>query len=47
MEVLSKSHMNVVVGFIYKYPNLPVRKFNDNYLQPVLDKLSPKTNMLY
>ena len=30
----------MVVGCIYKYPNLPVTEFNECYLQPLLDKLS-------
>ena len=40
IEVISKSQNNVVVGCIYKHPNLTVTEFNEGYLQPLLDKLS-------
>ena len=42
IEVISKSQKNVVVGCVYKHPNLAVTEFNEGYLQPLLDKLSLK-----
>ena len=37
IEVLSKSQKNVIFGCIYKHRNLVVTKFNECYLQPLLD----------
>ena len=44
IEVISQSQKNVVIGCIYKYPNVAVTKFNECYLQPLLDRLSLENN---
>ena len=40
VEVLSRPHINTIVGCIYKHPNVVVVEFNNSYLQSLLDKLA-------
>ena len=46
IEVLSKSKpdKNTIVGCIYKHPKLTIPDFSQNYLQPLLDKLTYEKN---
>ena len=44
VEVLSRSHKNIIVGCTYKHPNMAVEEFNDRYLQPLFDKLANEKN---
>ena len=34
--------LNIIIGFIYKHPNMDVNEFNNNYLNVFLENLSIK-----
>ena len=46
-EVLSKSQKNTIIGCIYKHPKTAIADFTQNFIQPLLDKLSfENTNII-
>ena len=44
IEVILPKTSNLIVGCIYRHPNMNIESFNDNYLAPLLDKLSKESN---
>ena len=40
MEILNKKQKNVIIGFVYNHPKHEVSDFMNNYIMPLLDKLS-------
>ena len=40
IDVLSKSNKNTIIGCIYKHRKMTVADFTQNFIQPLLDKLS-------
>ena len=39
--------MNIILSCIYKYPNININEFNDDYLNDLLDKLSKENNTIF
>ena len=40
IEICNPKTTNIIIGCIYKHPNMHINKFNDDYLNDLLDKLS-------
>ena len=40
IETINSRKSNIIVGYLYKHPNMDVADFNKNYLNTLLDKLS-------
>ena len=40
IETINSRKSNIIVGYLYKHPNMDVSDFNKNYLNTLLDKLS-------
>ena len=40
IEILELKKKNVMVGCIYKHPNVPVGEFTNEFSEPLLEKLS-------
>ena len=45
IEVFNLKRSNIIIGFIYRHPNMDLDEFNDNYLNVFLDKLSKEINL--
>ena len=42
IEIIESKNKNTIVGYIYEHPNSPVSKFANDFLEPLLEKLSFK-----
>ena len=40
IETINSRKSNIIVGYLYKHPNMDVSDFNKDYLNTLLDKLS-------
>ena len=40
IEIMNTKQKNMIIGCIYKHPKLGTRDFNENYILPLMDKLS-------
>ena len=40
IEILNKKQKNMIIGCVYKHPKHEVSDFTNNYITPLLDKLS-------
>ena len=40
IEIINPKKSNIIVGCIYRHPNMDLNKFNSDYLNPLLAKLS-------
>ena len=40
IEISNPKRSNMIIGCIYKHPNMDLDEFNDNYLNTLLDKIS-------
>ena len=38
IEICNPKKTNIIVGCIYKHPNMNINEFNDDYLNELLDK---------
>ena len=48
IEIMNKKNeKNVVVGCVYKHPKLSVDEFNNDFLSPILEKLSFEKKDVY
>ena len=43
IETINSRKSNIIVGYLYKHPNMDVSDFNKNYLNTLLDKLSKES----
>ena len=46
-EIINPKKKNIIVGCIYKHPSMDLNEFNENYLNPLLDKLSINNKKIY
>ena len=37
-EICNPKKTNIIIGCIYKHPNMNINEFNDDYLNELLDK---------
>ena len=42
-EIINPRKKNIIVGCIYRHPSMDLNEFNENYLHPLLEKLSVST----
>ena len=40
IEISKPKRSNIIIGCIYRHPNMDLDEFNDNYINILLDKLS-------
>ena len=40
IEICNHRKTNIIIGCIYKHPNMSINEFSDDYLNELLDKLS-------
>ena len=46
IEIINSRKSNVIVGCLYKHPNMDASDFNKNYLKTLLDKLSKENKQI-
>ena len=47
IEICNTKKMNIIIGCIYKHPNMNINEFNDDYLNDLLDKLSKENKTIF
>ena len=47
IEIISKKGKNTIVGCIYKHPKLAIDEFNNQFLSPMLEKVSFENKEVY
>ena len=47
IEILSPKKTNVIVGCIYRHPDMQLNEFNDYYINNLLDKLSKENKTVF
>ena len=47
IEISNPKRSNKIIGCIYRYPNMDLDEFNDNYLNTLLDKISKENNSVF
>ena len=47
IEIINLKSKNVIIGCIYRHPSMDVNYFNNDYLQPLLEKLSNEDKKIY
>ena len=47
IEIINSRKINIIVGCLYKHPNMDVSDFNENYLNTLLDKLSKENKQVF
>ena len=45
IEIIYKESPNIIVSCIYRHPSMPLNEFNDDFLQPLITKLSAEHNL--
>ena len=41
-EIIKPNKRNILLGCMYRHPSMEVKDFNENYLNPLMDKLGDK-----
>ena len=44
-EIIIPNKRNILLGCMYRHPSMEVKDFNENYLNPLMDKLGDKKNV--
>ena len=44
-EIIIPNKRNMLLGCMYRHPSMEVKDFNENYLNPLMDKLGDKNNV--
>ena len=47
IEIINSRKSNIIVGCLYKHPNMDISDFNKNYLNTLLDKLSKEIKQVF
>ena len=47
VEIVNSKRKNTIVGCIYRHPIMDLQNFNQNYLHPIMEKLSTENKKLY
>ena len=47
IEICNPKKTNVIIGCIYKHPNVNINEFDDDYLNELLDKLSKENKTIF
>ena len=40
IKIVTPKKNNIIIGCIYRHPSMELQEFNDNYLNPLLDKIT-------
>ena len=40
LEIIERNKKNKIIGCIYKHKNVPITEFKNDYMSPLLEKLS-------
>ena len=38
-EICNKNEKNIIIGCIYKHPSMDLHEFNEDYLDPLMEKI--------
>ena len=47
IEICNPKKANIIIGCIYKHPNMKINEFNDDYLNEILYKLSKENKTTF
>ena len=47
IELINTKKLNVIIGAIYRHPNMGIDEFNDIYLIPLLDEISKENKSIF
>ena len=47
IEISNPKRSNIIIGCIYRHPNMDLDEFNDNYLNTLLDKISKENKSVF
>ena len=47
IEIINPKKSNIIIGCIYRQPNMDINEFNSDYLNPLLDKLSKEKKPVF
>ena len=47
IEISNPKRSNIIIGCIYRHPNMDLDEFNDNYLNSLLDKISKENKSVF
>ena len=47
IEISNPKRSNIIIGCIYRHPNMDLDEFNDNYLNTLLDKVSKEKKFVF
>ena len=47
IEISNPERSNIIIGSIYRHPNMDLDEFNDNYLNTLLDKISKENKSVF
>ena len=47
IEIINPKKSNIIIGCIYRHPNLDLNDFNNDYLNPLLAKLSKEKKTVF
>ena len=47
IELINTKKSNVIIGAIYRHPNMNLDEFNDIYFNPLLDKISKESKLIF
>ena len=47
IEIIHQNQKNTLIGCIYRHPSMDVNKFNENFLNPLISKLSLENKKLF
>ena len=47
IEIFNPKRSNIIIGCIYRHPNMDLDEFNDNYLNTLLDKISKENKSVF
>ena len=47
IEIINPKKSNIIIGYIYRHPNMNLNVFNSDYLNPLLAKLSKEKKTVF
>ena len=47
IEIVTPKKNNIIIGCIYRHPSMESQEFNDNYLNPLLDKITEENKKIF
>ena len=47
IEIVNKNKKNILIGCIYRHPSMDLTEFNDNFLNPLMEKVAAEDKRLF